>query len=307
MAEDPNALTNRSFRITAGNSMWRPNIANGGQYGFGNHLKRLDAATPLVMMSAVPIITHIPTVFRLIPDWPQFLKDIIELMTIAIDGIDIEYNIDTGQIPAGANGQQYRVPIKNTLNEISPSFRIPEFIGNCVWSFFTNWMQLMVNPETQASTLAGVIQPTQYIKPLVGSAYSMDMLILQYDTTMQPENLIDAYFIMNMFPTNAGGAGYHKELGENQVLERNIQMTGIIQRNQNTRAVGVNIARLLKLKNIDFNFAQPIALNIESGIQDMGLQAQAAQDQTEFTPLVWGGNAAYPPGGSLGGVNISSI
>lgn len=307
MPIDPQALTNQSFRITAGDSMYRANLAQGGQFGFGNHLKRIDAATPLVLMPCICIITHVPTIFRLIPGWPQYLKDLIELNCIAIDGIDIEYNMDTGQIPAGANGQQNRVPTTLKLNEVSPSFRFPELTGNCVWHFFLAWMKALKNPETQASTLAGIIQPNQYIKPLVSSDMCMDMLVIQYDITMQPENIIDAYFIMNMFPTSAGGAGYRKELGEASVPDRNIQMVGIIQHNQNTRGIGVNIARQLDLKTIDYNFAAPIATNVESGIQDMGLQYQAAADQTAFNPVVWGGNAKYPSGATLGGVPLNTI
>ena len=307
MPIDSQALTQNSFRICAGDSMWRANIAQGGQYGFGMHLKTIDAITPVVFMPLIVVITHVPTVFRLLPGWPQFLKSLVELNAIAIDGVDIEYNMDTGEAPAGPNGQAIVVPTALKLNRPSPNMRFIELTGNPIWNFFTNWQEICRSSDTGASTLAGIIQPGQYIRPLVLSDWSMDMALIQFDSTMQPENIIDGYFLCGSFPLSAGAAGYQKQLGEQHIQERNVSFAGFLQRNMNTRAAIINIARMLKLNQLNFNFAQPIATNVESGLQDMGLQMQAAADQTEFTPLVWGGNSALPSGAVLGGVPTSVI
>ncbi|MBO7716607.1 MAG: hypothetical protein J6S85_23780 [Methanobrevibacter sp.] len=301
------ALTRNSFRITAGDSMYRGNIEQGGQYGFIGHLNRIDAVTPLVMNPAIGIITSVPKIFRLIPGYPQFCKALFEVNTIGIDGIDVECNIEPGQAPASPDGQQINVPMANKRTQPTPTFRFVETTGNPVWGFINNWCTLMCDPETQYSSLSNIIRPGTYIAPHVLSDYSMTMLFIQFDKTLQPQNIIDAYFIVGMFPLSAGSAGFSKELGQPKTMERSIQMAGILQHNQNTRAVGVEIATQLGLHLIAPTFAQPVATMVDSGIQDMGLARDAAQDQNEFNPLSWGGNQKYPSGAVLGGVPLGEI
>lgn len=284
------ALTSNAGRLAAGDLMSVANIVEGGQYGFGNHIPNIDAATPLVLRPIVPVITHVPTMFQYLTDFPETLKALVERHTTRIDGIDLQYTLEDATVPSGQDGQELHMPTNARRAAISPSMAMPEIAGNLVWNFFTYWMRLIKDPDTQASSLAGVIPTGTTLQPHVMSMFTMDMLVIQYDTTLQPQNIIDAYFIVTMWPYDAGPAGYTKQLGNSEHQERTIQFHGVIQHNRNTRVIGQNIATVLKLHTYDYNFAVPAATDVESRVQGDGVAHEAAEIASTFVPL--GGNAA---------------
>lgn len=240
------------------------NVILGGQLGFGNNLPNIDAATPLVLRPIVPIITHVPTMFtNYAPNLALILKGLVETQTRSIDGIDLQYTIDPGTTPAGQDGQELNVPTNAKRAQVNPQFVLPELGGNLVWNFFRTWMRMIKDPDTQASSLAGLIGGS-ILTPHVLSMYTMDMLFIQYDTTLQPQNIIDGYFITSMWPNDIGTAGFKKQIGQSEVVERTIAFHGVLQHNDNTRSVAQNIAQLLQLHTIDYNYATPIATSIEN-------------------------------------------
>jgi len=258
------------------------NIITGGQLGFGNNLPNIDAATPLVLRPIVPIITHAPTMFQYLPGMTDILKALLENHARSIDGIDLQYTIDPGATPAGQDGQELNVPTNAKRAQVNPQFTLPEINGNLVWNFFRLWMRLMKDPDTQAASLAGVIPGSQILRPHVLSMFTMDMLFIQYDTTLRPENIIDGYFITSMWPNDTGVAGFKKQIAQSDVVERTIPFHGVLQHNDNTRAVAQQIASLLRLHTIDYNFSTPIATQVESNILEAGLQLAADADLANF-------------------------
>lgn len=285
------ALLTNAGRLASADNATVANIAAGAQYGFGNHLPDIDAATPLIMSPIVPIITHAPTMFQYLPNFYETLKALVERMTISITGVDPHYTLQEAQIPAGADGQMLNMPTNARRDQVSPVMEFPELTGNLVWNFFRTWMRMIKDPDTQASSLAGIIPDGTTLSPHVMSMFTMDVLFLQYDTTLQPQNLIDAYFVTNMWPNDIGNAGYQKStVGESHYNNRTINFHGVLQHNRNTRVVGQNIAEVLQLHRYNYDFATPVATDIESMIQNTGLQAEVAEIASAFGPM--GGNAA---------------
>lgn len=285
-----NPLIANAGRLAAGDTMSVANLVKGAQLGFGNHLSRMDAATPLVMRPLIGIVTHVPTMFQYLPNFPETLKALMEEHTIAMDGVDVEYTTDSDEVPAGQDSQNWAVPTNGKRTPISPSARMYEVNGNLVWNFFTTWQKMCKDPDTQAAALAGVVSPDTKLDPHVFSMWTMDMLWLQYSTDLRPENLIDAYFTVGMWPYSSGPAGYTKELGTSTVPTRNIQFHGVLQHSKNTRIIGQRIASALELHRVDYNFAPPVATDVEARVQNDGIAAEAAQDMSEFGPM--GANAA---------------
>ncbi len=260
------------------------NIITGAQLGFGNNLPNIDAATPLVLRPLVPIITHVPTMFTLVDGLQDILKSLIENHTRSIDGVDLQYTMDSGTTPAGQDGQELNVPTNAKRAQVNPQMMLPEINGNLVWNLFRLWMRMMKDPDTQASSLAGIVPSNQILPPHVLSMYTMDMLFIQYDTTLRPENIVDGYFITSMWPNDIGTAGFKKTIGTSDVVERTVAFHGVLQHNDNTRAVAQSVAQMLQLHTIDYNYATPIAQGVDSNLLNLGLMGSAAIDNLSFVP-----------------------
>lgn len=258
------------------------NIQKAGQYGFGNHIPLIDGATPLVLRPIQPLVVSAPGILERVEDGVRNLSALVERHSRNIEGIDLTYTMEAATVPAGADGQEMSVPTNARRAGVTPSITLPELTGNLVWNFFLLWQRLTKDADTQASTLAGVVPASEALAPHVMSSFSMDMAFIQYDTTMRPENIIDSYFIVAMWPTEFGSAGFVKTLGQSEHPERQVQFTGVVQHNDNTRAAGVRLARFLNLHTIDYSKAAPAATDIDSVLQGTGIQEEIAQIDATF-------------------------
>ena len=151
------ALLNNVEHITASGNGTLNNIEIGGQLGVSAHLPAIDASTPLVFPPAIPVITHIPTMFKKIPKMPGILKALVERHAKTITGIDFGYELEEGAGYTLADGQEVKVPTKNKRTAISPNMTFPEIQGNLVWNFFKTWMSLINHPDSHFSKLASKI------------------------------------------------------------------------------------------------------------------------------------------------------
>lgn len=278
-------------RVAAGDDMTVANIVQGAQYGFAPSIPDMDVITPLVLRPVVPIVTHVPTMMtNYQPKSASILKNLVECHAKRIDGIDPSYTIEGASVPAGPDGQELFTPTNAKRAQLSPSMTFDEINGNLVWSFFRDWMRMIKDPDTQASSLAGVIEPGTTLQPHVMSFFSMDVLFIQYDITMQSQNIIDAYFVTSMWPNDIGAAGYKKEVGVSDHPERTIAFYGVLQHNRQTRAIGKKIAEVLQLHRYNADFEAPAATDVEAAIKSEGIANEIAQAMANDTPL--GGNSA---------------
>lgn len=279
------ALLENVSNIASGDGSGKiSNIMAGGQLGIGNHLAKIDASTPQVFTPAVVIVTHTPTMFKSITKADAILKALIERHAKSITGIDFMYSLDTSPVPAGHDGQELQMPTNSKRSAVSPSFVFDEIKGNLVWNFFKLWMHLIRHPDTHASALSALFN-NQDFDPQIFSSFCMDICVIQFDPTMQPQNIMDSYFITNMFPTENGNAGFQREIANTQLQERTIPFTGVVQHNINTYRAGVAIADTLQLHKANYDLATPIATSIESKLSEMGNAEEIAEIAAEFKDI----------------------
>ena len=253
------------------------NIAVGGQLGLGSHLVNIDAATPLIMPPIVPIVMHMPTMFANIQYYAEVLKALVERHAKTIDGIDFGYTLETEATPSGHDGQTLKIPTNARRGEVSPSMVFSELNGMLVWNFFKNWMHMIKSPDTQAATLGGLTTNSSTIPPQTLSVFSMDVMFIQYDTTLRPENILDGYMIAGMYPTDIGQGGFKREIGQSTMPERTIAFTGIVQHNDATKQKAIDIAQLLALHSVNYRKAEPVVASIESQLAQQGVQLEVQQ------------------------------
>lgn len=257
------------------------NIEAGGQLGVGPRLALIDAATPLVFAPAIPIITHIPTMMKSVKGMGGILKSLVERHSKTITGVDFGYEMDEGSAYVLADGQEAKVPTINKRTQIAPNMTFAEIQGNLVWNFFRQWMTMISSPDTHFSSMASMYNPG-VLDPFVYSYFSMDMLLISFDPTMMPENIIDAVFITTMWPKTTGQLGMKREVGSSETPERSIDFNGIVQHNNSVYNAAVAVARTLSLHKENFQLATPVASSIEQDAQELGLQAEVADIMSSF-------------------------
>ena len=261
------------------------NINDSAQLGFGPHVASIDGATPLVQRPIVPIVTHTPTMFDYMPNYSKNLKTLIERCPISIDGIDPHLTIEAQSIPIGHDSQELYMPTNAKREQLNPTFTLPDFNGMLTYNLFRYWQWMIKDPDTQASSLAGVVAPGTKLDPHVMSMFTMDVLFIQYDTTMQPQNILDAYFITNMWPYDIGTPGYKFENATSEVPRRTINFYGVLQHNRNTRLIGRSVAEVLGLHLRNYDYAAPATYEIENRLSGMGLSYEMTNVADTYKPI----------------------
>lgn len=284
MPESVNALLNQAGRIAATPQSTVANLAAGAQLGYGPHLPQIDAATPLTFSPVVPVVLHSPTMFRNIPHADDVLKALVERQAKDISGIDFEYTLESSGTPAGHDGQQLMMPTASRRSPIQPQFTWPEVTGNLVWNFIRNWISMIRHPDTQAS-MTSILEQQGSLTPQLMSAFCMDVLFIQFDSTMRPENIIDAYIVTSMWPQQTGMLGTKRTIGEVTTQERSVTFHGILQHNTNTKRVGKRVADVLALHRIDYDVSVPVADQISKSLLGKGIEKEAAESIASFGDL----------------------
>ncbi len=282
MARMNNSLIANGGRFGSTPNSYIANVMDGGQQGFGPLLKNLDANTPPVFLPLQPVVMHVPSMFNYIPRGVEIFKSIFETHLISLDGLDITYSMETDGTPVGRDSQLQHVPTKHVRSQISPTATWSEKIGNLIFNFGRLWMNGMHDPDTQASSMAGTIPLGTTLPPLVASMYSADIMLIQYDSTYRPENIIDAIALTNFFPTEIGSPGYTLNNTETHRLDRTFTFSCIVQHNNNTVNVAKNLARLTNLHTINYQDALPIADTIERELAGEGMEYLVSQHLSQF-------------------------
>lgn len=280
----PNGLVKDPPKLYS-NNKYAANIKLGGQNGFVKHLELLDASTPLVLRQVTPIVASVPTLFKYMEDGPFIFKAVMESFMTNLSGIDFSYTLDTSQAVNGNDGQPLDAPTDAKRTTISPSGTWPEIVGNVFFNFFRTWMGLIKSADTAASSAAGLISPDIELPPHTISSYACDLLLIQYDTTLRPDNIVDGFIITNMFPKTSGNFGLQKEMGTSIRPDRTIDFTGIIQHNNNTRLIARNVASVLNLHRIDPDNAPPVDGNVSQIMENSSLLKEAADTAATWNPV----------------------
>lgn len=285
MVQMSNSLIANGGAFAASPSSYTANLRDSGQLGFGPLLANLDANTPPVFLPLQLVVTHVPTIFDYIENGAAIFKALFETHLVSLEGIDFEYAMEVDGTPVGRDGQMQNVPTKQTRSQISPTALWPEKIGNVVYNFGRVWMNAMHDIDTQAASMAGIIPAGTTLPPLVASMYAADIMLIQYDSTYRPENIIDAFALTNFFPIGIGAPGYQLNALEARRPDRNFSFTCIVQHNNNTVNVAKSLATLTNLHLVNYQDALPIARGITAQLEGEGMQFQAAEYLSQFTNL----------------------
>ena len=264
------------------------NLQDSGQLAFGPLLPNIDGNTPPVFLPMQLFVLHVPTVFNYIPNGTQIFKAIFETHLQSMDGIDIAYAMDVEGTNVGRDGQQMMVPTRQTRSQITPTCTWSEKIGNAIWNFGRLWFNIMHDPDTQAATMAAILQGTSTgsttstastsgslsaatIPPLVASMYTADIMLVQYSSDYQPQNIMDAVALTNFFPSDIGATQYHLNPTESHKIDRTFTFQCLVQHNANTIAVARSLALAANLHTVNYQDATPIAQSIDSQLSGEGL------------------------------------
>lgn len=285
MARMNGSLIANGGRFGSSSTSYIANVVDGGQLGFGPLLRNLDANTPPVFLPLQLVVTHVPDFFKYIPNGADIFKALFETHLVSMEGIDFSLSMEIDGTPVGRDSQLMNVPTKQVRSQISPQCLWPEKIGNVVYNFGRLWMNAIHDIDTQASSMAGIIPAGTTLPPLVASMYSADIMLIQYDSTYRPENIIDAFALTNFFPTEIGSPGYTLNATETHRPDRTFTFSCIIQHNNNTVSVAKKLANLTKLHTINYQDALPIATSVESEISGKGMELQVSRWISQFRNL----------------------
>lgn len=285
MAAMDNALNPNGGRFAPLPDQYAANIIDSGQLGFGPMLRNLDGNTPPVFTSMEVIVTHVPEIFRMVPNGAAFFKAWLELNLVSMDGVDPTYSMDVEGVQVGRDGQQMMVPMKQTRAQLTPSTLTNEKVGNVIWNAGRFWFDNMRHIDTQHATLAALVASGATFPPHVMSMYAADIMLIQHDTTRRPENIIDAMWLTNFFPTDIGSPGYQVNVAEVHRPDRTFTYTCVMQQNANTKAMARRLASITQLHTVDFDYATPLGDGLDPGLENMGQAYQASTWLSNFTNL----------------------
>lgn len=265
-----NAQLNHIPKVAQTNTGANADGMMGFQNGSGVNFQTLDAATPCVYMPAVLVVMSVPLMYitegGLATPMAFMIKDLVENHTRSATGFDFGYSNEPQQAGVGMDGQNFQVPGKTTRSQPSPSFMWPELQGNLVFNIIQKWMFDINHPDTNAAC-AQAIYPGAWTM----SAYSMSILLIQYDQTMRPDHVIDGVYYTNMWPLGTGDIGYERVLGSTKHPERNVNFTAICQHNDMTKALAMAVAEQLQLHKHNYNIAPTARTAIQKAISEYGL------------------------------------
>ncbi len=230
-------------------------LSRGGQLGVGFDARYIDSATPLVLRPSVIVVLKTPKMYdKVNKSFGQMLKAVIETQAKSVQGIDFGYNLETDDsAPAGHDGQVISVALQTKRSPVNPSMTFNDVRGGLIGRMFRTWVFDMQHPDTNASMQhLGTFSSAE--KAWVISEYSMTMMAIMYDETMDPENIIEAAIYTNMFPRDPGGPiGFGREIGQSRVIERTVEFTGIVQHNDTIRELAIDYAKTAKLAQAKFS------------------------------------------------------
>jgi hypothetical protein len=274
------------------------NLFVGGQLGIGPKYTLLDSSTPIILNPALAIVVSTPEMWNNIPggDYLRFyLKSAFETHAKSMTGFDFSYDNEAVGTPIGHDSQEAKVPTQTKRSQVNPSIVFQEIVGNPIWNIGRRWMFDMNHPDTTMSLMSAQLGSTRNgenqtisIPPFLYSSFSMSMLLLQFDPTGLPENLIDVVYYINMFPTSIGELGIERVHNGTKAMERTWTMTAVAQHNAAIRDMGVQLAHLIRAHAVDYNYATPAftfdeAARKEQGSITGGLRYDIDKMLAEFT------------------------
>ena len=257
------------------------NLIDAAQNGVGVHLPSLDGAMPATWGPAVVVVTHVPRVFTLIKNGESIFKALIERHAKTIDGIDFGYTLESNPHQIGHDKQELFIRTNATRTPVAPNITYDELNDNLIWNFHRTWQWLIRDPDTQTSGVA-ILNGSDEVDITLLSSFAADLCVIQFDGTGMPENIIDAFFLTGFWPEETGLIGVKREIGVVETQTRSVPYKAILQHNDRTRSAGIEIASVLQLHRANYVLATPVATEIESRINDLGINKEIEEIAADF-------------------------
>ncbi|KMQ81806.1 abc transporter atp-binding protein, partial [Lasius niger] len=216
------------------------------QQGFCVDITCLDSATPVTLPPPIRMTTSTPTYFEHIPGMSDAVTSLVEEMATNVEGIDYQLDAAVGSIPLGRSGQQFRWVMQNHIAQPEPEFHIPSTNGALPFHVIDRWMRMISHPDTGYTTMAGIVGKGTYIRPIEASDVSLDMAVIQCESTGRGRNVLLGSFLVAMQPSSSGPFGMSVNIAENKLQQFRFPMIAYLQQNPNTTAVCAALVDSLK-------------------------------------------------------------
>lgn len=266
MATNDNILSSvEGISIHGATSMTVANYEKGNR-GAGVNIDNLDAMSPMLFLGAVPLVLKTPTMYDNNPAMAKFIKCALELWGNQITGIDVSYTVNTEETSKFTDGQTIKNPTTTTRDPMSPSYTFTEVAGNMIWEGMRKWIWDFRHPDT-GKAFTGMTDPD----PHVISAWSAVTQYIMFDGTQEPDRIIAAPIVYNMFPLGTDKLGLERIQGQSSIKERTIEFAAYYIDNAQTRLIGVSNAKNMNLQTLNWNNVRPKMVSPEELIKEAGM------------------------------------
>lgn len=276
------------------------NTQQGAQLGIANRPVAMDGGTPLPLNCALVFVLQMPRMWDRFPVTQQQYKSMIEMNASSIDGIDLNYQMEFGDVENGHDGQMASMPLMTKRSPVTPSVTLNDTGGNMFWNMNYMWMKHMAHPDTCASLLSALYGDA--MEAWVWSTFSMTWLVVQPDPSGLPNRIVDAAVITNMIPQETGNLGMKRAIGQAEIAKRTVSYKGVITHSESTRELGRLTMQATQIHKPNLDLALTYD-GVRANINYMGHQAwmrQAAADGlTSGTNLVAAANSTLNGNGVL--------
>ena len=289
------------------------NIQQGGQLGIGPRVVAMDGGTPLALNACHVYVLQMPRFWDRFPATQRAYKSMIELNASNIDGIDLNYTLEFGDVEAGQDGQMASMPLKTKRAPVSPSITLNEIGGNLFWNMNYLWLKHINHPDTNASLLSALYDDSydenDGVPAWVWSTFTMTWLVIQPDPTGLPSRMVEAAVITNMIPTETGNLGMKRGVSQAEVAKRTVSYKGQITHSESTRELGRLVMEAVQAHKPNLDFAltwDGTRANINMYGHQGWMQVAKVDGLLDGTNFVANGNAVLDPSKSTSGSSRSA-
>ena len=224
-------------------------LTYGGQFGYSPNLVELVSNQAYIRRNLICILLEAPKFFQLMPDpakWVQTLKALFELHCRTIEGFNGGLTVDFDEHPVGGAGemQQEVTDVKRARTE--PVFGFVEKYGMPIQTFLYYWITYgMMDPDTKYALSGTLSQPPS---DNLMDWHSATALFIEPDPTHT--KVLKSWVTTNMMPKGTGEIIGKRDLtAASEVLNLNVEFTGVSQFNLGTNVFAQSILNTIKMTN----------------------------------------------------------
>ncbi len=209
-----------------------------------------DAA--FVSVDVIPFVLSTPKYFDFFDnpkDWTDLFISIFELHPETIDGLDATLTVETDQHNVGRGGQTFKEVTGVKRPETSVKYTLREKRGKPINRFLDIYIRYCIQDHELGKPLVTLMP--KFKKGLhTPDMYSFSTLFVEPDITHN--NVIEAYLVLNQFPTTAGTVTSKRDLSTGgEMVVYDIETGGIMVYNESIRKLGQHFLDSLTVTSVN--------------------------------------------------------